>query len=150
VRRRVPGLRAPGPLRCAPEAVLLLLAAGCVGGKAHLRADHLSHPVSLSRSYVGSEGSVIGPDRQEVVAPFTFVVRRWSLFWTLLPLSSRVVDLSDLLEERIRAAGGEAVVDLTLKVFEDPLSVLTLFVPVVPSRVSVHVAGDVVRRKKDR
>jgi len=134
-------------LRAQLGALACAMLAGCAGGAAHLKADRLSHPVSLSRSYFASDGSVVGPDRQETVNDFSFVVRRWSLLWTLLPLSSRQVDLSDRLEHEIRAAGGDAIVNLTFRVSEDPLAWFTLLLPLLPSRVPVEVEGRIVRTK---
>jgi hypothetical protein len=62
----------------------------------------------------GPHGSLLGADTLEEVGEFSFAYRSIHMLFTLVPLSKARHDISEVIDEQVRQAGGEAVVDLAV------------------------------------
>ncbi|MFH0975323.1 MAG: hypothetical protein V1874_06035 [Spirochaetota bacterium] len=54
-------------------------------------------------------------------------------------------DLSEDLIKEMKNANGNAIVNLTIKAYNDWLWLLTSLIPILPNYVYVEIEGDVVR-----
>jgi len=135
--------------RLLMAASAVSVALGC-GGRCHVVAPHVAQPVSASASLFGPHGETLtAPDDLEIVAHFTHDVQRWALLWGLVPLGAERTDLSELLSEQLRTARGDGIVNLSVgKDDGDTLFNFLGFIPLVPTRVSGRIEGDVVRVRR--
>lgn len=78
---------------------------------------------------------------------FQLELWQWSMLWSMLPLNGREFDLSEALTEEIRAAGGEAIVNLEVTLHVNLLRDMIGWTAVVPTAMTATVRGDVVRRR---
>ena len=142
-----------GTLR-APALVLLGLgllgAAGCAGARVQVTADRARYPLSLSPVVRDASGRLL--DARTLVKVGWLDVRGTTLglAYSALGLPPRR-DFSDQINAQIAAAGGEAVVGLTVSV-GDGCGWLNGFpignaLPFWPGCVPVRLTGDIVRRR---
>ena len=68
----------------------------------------------------------------------------WSMLWTLVPLSNRTRDISDLVNAEVEKANGNAVVNLSMKSAICVSNVITV-VGLLPGCTDVEIAGDIIR-----
>lgn len=136
----------PAPRRAAGVAVIAAMAcAACAGGRGTLRVRGLDYPVSLSQAVVDAEGNIAVPKPEQIVGHFEADASNWTLLWSLLPLFSGEWDLAPALRQSIEQHGGNAVVNLRLRVSESPIWFVTSWIPVLPTRVGLHAEADIVR-----
>jgi hypothetical protein len=139
-------------MRSLAGGVLLLLLAGCVGSRQEIRFATAKVPLSLSPQLLDIRGQSVGSEQLEIVGQLAARQRGWSIFWTLLPL--RGIDFSDVINQQVTSAGGEAVVNLkltsqegcTLSLNQIPFAAL---LPIFPGCTDVSISGEIVRYRKD-
>jgi len=121
---------------------LCLTLSGCTGARGSLRFDQLDYPVSSS-GYLYTPEAIT---EVVVVDQMYLSVNLWGIGWSLIPLNGKV-DVSDLINYRISAAGGEGIINLSITTdncginYVWPLNML----PVWPGCVAVGIQGDIVR-----
>lgn len=126
-------------------ALALVLAPSCLSVSAtKMNGADLRHPVSFSRSFVATDGSVRTPTDADKVAHFERSWSHWGMLYDWIGLSSDA-DLSALLDGEIEKAGGDGIVNLKVGARGSGLSWLTSLLIVFPERVKVVVEGDVFR-----
>jgi hypothetical protein len=131
----------------AAIAISMLCTTGCVGARTSVVAHHSHYPVSLSRGLRDRDGSLVAPERRKIVGKFTSSHTAWNLVYSAAKLTP-TTDISDEVNSQVAAAGGDAIVQLTivtracaLDYFVFPFGVL----PFWPSCAFVDVHGDIVR-----
>ncbi len=131
--------------RPAVFALALGLLPGCLSlSSTTMNGAELRHPVSFSRSFVASDGSVHEPTAAEKVARFERTWTHWGMLYDSIGLSADA-DLSAILNEEIEQANGDGIVNLTVKAKGTGFSWLVSLLIIVPERVKVTVEGDVFR-----
>lgn len=131
-------------MRLAPIAAVALLAAGCAGASSHVRADTARYPISLSGVVRDTNGDLAGGPQLQRVGAFSDSYTSWAMFWTLIPLWNRTRDVSEAVNQRVAAAGGDAVVNFTTVARPCISNVLT-FIGLLPGCTDVEVSADIVR-----
>jgi hypothetical protein len=130
--------------------LLPLLVIGCAGGRLTMTANNLQHPVSTTEGLYDPNYKLLGEEDYEKVGNFDFSVSKWSLFWTLIPLSGDP-DISDDLNKIIKEKGGDAIINLQVNVSGVAGSIpnfLASVVPIIPGVVTASITGDVIKVKK--
>jgi hypothetical protein len=132
---------------------LVMLAMGCAGARTMVKADGAKYDVSLSRAIRDSSGVVIPSERLEEVGIYHKRAHGWGILWSCLPLNS--IDLSNSVNDQVEKAGGNAIINLSVKVRENFVNsyinwvtfwVFTMF-PVYPYCSVVDFTGKIVKIK---
>jgi hypothetical protein len=129
--------------------VLVLVALGassasCAGSTGHVKADSLEQPVSFTPCVFDSGGAVYTASPRDIRKHVKLARTHWTMFWTLLNLTSDTWDLSEPLAAELSAAGGNAVVNLTVEAEGNFWGYFAALVPVLPSWTRVRVECDIV------
>ncbi len=136
-----------------PRALVLLglvAAAGCAGARVRVTADRARYPLSLSRVVRDGGGRLL--DARTLAKVGWLDVRKTTTGFAYSALAAPPRrDFSDEINAQVAAAGGEAVVGLTISV-GDGCGWLNGFpilnaLPVWPGCVPVRLTGDIVRRR---
>lgn len=130
----------------AALAVVLTGATGCAGARTNVVADDARYPISLSRAVRDEDGRLVESGRAVKVGALRHEKTAWGLLYSAISLTPRT-DISATVNQRVEAAGGDAVVNLRVSGSEcatDWFAILT-FLPVWPGCTNVVVEGDVVR-----
>jgi hypothetical protein len=129
-------------------AFLSIILLGCSGGSMLITASNTSYPVSASSVVFSENGSVIIPQEQTILEHFNISFTRWSILWTIVGFSSYEKDISIELDKIIAKKKGSAIVNLSVRPNENPLSMIfstiTTLVPVFPTGHTVYIEGDVI------
>jgi hypothetical protein len=134
-------------------AGLLLVVTGCTGAHTGVTFDRAQYPISLTNWIPDEAGVAVESDELVRVGRLEVEGRRWSLLYTSVSLGGPI-DLSEELNAAVKAAGGEAVVNLdvqaALPFWPDllPGGFMLHWAPVWPGSVLVMVDGDIVRSKR--
>jgi hypothetical protein len=135
-------------LRLVPLAALV--GSGCAGARVNVTADHARYPLSLSPVVRDANGRPY--DSRTLIKVGWLDVRKTTpgfVYWRMTIPPSR--DFSDEINAQVAAAGGEAVVGLTISTSWgcDWLNVFPILnaLPVWPGCVPVRLTGDIVKRR---
>ena len=131
-------------------AGLLGLATGCAGARADVTANQARYPLSMSSQVRDKDGTVHGRGTLEKVGELESSATPVGILYSLLTFPS-TVDISDDVNQQVKAAGGEAVVRLQVTAsggcdILNGFPVLNLL-PIWPGCIPLTVTGDIVRRK---
>lgn len=129
-------------------ALVLAALAGC-GGHYRVVAPTVDRPVSAT-AWVFDDGGALRrtPDDLDVLLHFKHEVQRWSLLWGLVGLGPDRIDVSAPLQSLLDANRCDAIVNLDATVSESDVGFNMLaFLPLLPSRVTTILEGDVVRMR---
>jgi hypothetical protein len=136
----------------SPTFLLLgvLVAAGCAGARVRLTVDRVRYPLSLSPAVRDAGGHLYDARTLEKVGWLDVRKTTAGLVYSALAVPP-ARDFSDAINAQVAAAGGEAVVGLTISV-GDGCGWLNGFpilnaLPVWPGCVPVRLTGDIVRRR---
>ena len=131
--------------------LLFSLQTGCAGGSARIIAPNVDAPVSCSDAVWGDDGKSysVGNGDLQPIAEFKDTRRRASVFFTLIPLGSKTIDLSAYLNEQLKTHNGDAIVHLDVETYPTAWSYLSgmFIVPgiILPSYNINRISGLVVR-----
>lgn len=127
-------------------ALALSTAAGCVGANTSVVAPDAHYPVSLSRGVRDRDGSLVPEARRKVVGAFSEERMAWSMFYKLARLTPKT-DLSQSIDQQVKAAGGDAVVNLRVGTLHCELNYAPLLtaLPIWPGCAKVFVRGDIIK-----
>ncbi|HEU4404546.1 MAG TPA: hypothetical protein VFS43_04560 [Polyangiaceae bacterium] len=130
---------------CA-AALALSTGAGCVGANTSVVAPDAHYPVSLSRAVRDRDGSLVPGERRKVVGTFDEKRTAWSMFYKLVRLTPKT-DLSASIDRQVKAAGGDAIVNLRVGTLHCGLNVVPFLpaLPLWPGCARVFVRGDIVK-----
>ncbi len=140
--------------RAWPTSIACLLTVatvcGCAGARVDVVADRALYPISMSGSVRDNTGTLHDLRSLKIVGPFDVEEKRIGLFYSTTMPGGKF-DISDAVNTQVQAAGGEAVIRLSITVDESchwvnelfPLSIL----PFWPGCVPVKIHGAIVRRK---
>lgn len=126
--------------------LLAASAAGCISGaRTNVTAPGANVPVSMSRGVRDANGQLVPLDQRQYVGTFEYKTRAWSTFYTLLPFTPNK-DISDAVNTQVAAAGGEAVVNLTIISKGCSLNRVWPFIvlPIWPGCSKIEVVGDII------
>lgn len=127
--------------------MVLIAAAGCTAGaRLQISAEGARYPISMSGALPGPDAEIlILGGELEAVGELTVVDRA---FGFLYGLTGSRVDISGQVNRDVEAAGGEGVVQLSVRVSHcahNWLWPLTMF-PLFPGCEKVQIEGVIVRR----
>jgi len=127
-----------------------LAASGCAGARVDVTADHARYPLSLSQVVRDTSGRPY--DARTLVKVGWLDVRKTTPGFVYSALTVPAMrDFSDEINAQVAAAGGEAVVGLTVSIsggcgWLNGFPILNAL-PVWPGCVPVRLTGDIVRRR---
>jgi hypothetical protein len=133
-----------------PVIASIVLAAGCAGAHVEIIAQQSRYAISMSQVVRDGSGRLYDHHSLEYVGSLDTGRTRLGFFYSALtPLST--FDISEDVNAQVSAAGGEAVVGLTVSA-SDGCDILNNFailniLPLWPGCVPVTVTGDIVRRR---
>ncbi|MBN1612160.1 MAG: hypothetical protein JW940_36350 [Polyangiaceae bacterium] len=132
-------------LVCGTSCVAL---AGCAGARSSMRFDHLEYPVSMSPYLVDGAGESRSPRELEVVGKVRYEETAWGMVYSAVRLTGEH-DVSQPINQQVRAAGGDGVVGLTVVSDYCTLNYVPILpvLPFWPGCTDVSVTGKVVRIK---
>lgn len=130
-------------------AIALATACGCAGAGVTIVADRAAYPISMSGSVRDDTGTLHDARSLKVVGAFDVEETRLGLVYSTTTVHEKL-DISDAINSQVQAAGGEAVIRLSVTVDDSchwrnelfPLTVL----PFWPGCVPVKIHGAIVRR----
>lgn len=138
-------------IRLAAALVCALATAGCAGARVNVTADRARYPLSLSPAVRDGGGRLF--DARTLVKVGWLDVRKTTPGFVYSALTVPPTrDFSDEINAQVTAAGGEAVVDLTISIgggcgWLNGFPILNAL-PVWPGCVPVRLTGDIVRRSQ--
>lgn len=133
-------------MRSMLPTMLILAATGCAGGHGWVKAPTAQYPVSLSSAIRAADGHLLDKTERRTVGHFDASKTFVAMFYDAIPLNGSF-DLSDDINEQVRAANGEAITELTFHVRLCPLDVFPVFhiLPFWPGCSTVRVTGNIIR-----
>ena len=125
----------------------LTLFCGCAGSRCQISARTVHQPVSYTPCVFDATGQICEAKPNEVVQHIKLSRTNWSMFWRGMPLSSTNWDISEEINSQLKAASGNAVVNVKVKASgSDFLDwYLATLLPIIPSYVHVSLDADIVR-----
>lgn len=135
----------------ALSLVLALLSLACAGGRGVVRFDSLGYPASMSGYVYGSNGLPLSPNTLKVVGEFEREAKLWGMLFSWIPLTGRL-DLSTPINQEIERAGGDGVINLTVRSQGCTLNYVPglSLLPVWPGCAAVTVQGQIVKHQPAR
>lgn len=99
--------------------IILLITGGCsVGTKVNLTAHSVQYPISMTYSFYSDSNALILPRQYELLEEFSIEFTKWGIS---APLNLNAnADLSTILNEIIENQQGDAIIDLSISVFNPP------------------------------
>lgn len=133
----------------------LLFISCSVGTKVQIKADQMEYPVSQSNSFYSADDQLTLTDNYEILDDFSITFTKWGVS-SIINIHSHE-DISDRLNKIIEEQNGDAIIDMTISVYNPPvrnglllfaktvaLSAVLIATPITiikPSRESVIIAG---------
>jgi hypothetical protein len=121
---------------------VLALLTGC-GASSYVTAPHAEYPVSMSSGIRDADGSILPESRKERVGTFTLAYLSCSMAWRLVSFTGER-DVSEDVNQQVKAAAGDAITDLRVESGATVWSVMTL-VGLLPDCGHVRLRGAIVR-----
>ena len=119
----------------------------CAGSKAKFRFNNVKYPLSMSSALYNQRGKVVSVGNGlKKVGNFEFKKRYWTIFWTLIPLSSTSwIDAK--INQIVAKKRGTGVANLRLETTGCKYNGLFLVggLPFIPGCIHTTVRGDIVR-----
>jgi hypothetical protein len=133
----------------APKLALVVVASfsvGCAGARTTIVAPTAEYPVSLSQGIRDAGGDLVPIGQREIVGHFEDHRTAWGLVYSLARLTP-TKDLSSELNAQIKAAHGDAVVNLRIASSPCALNYVPVidFLPIWPGCSNVTITGDIIR-----
>lgn len=127
----------------------LFIVMGCAGSRSRITAPSVKYPISLSPAIRNIDGTIFKEDDLVKVGKFYYKYITVFMLWTAIPLSHIKHDISNAVNEQIEKAGGDAIINLTVKNEGDGLAGFTSIISLglLPSSSSIEIKGDIVSRK---
>jgi len=123
---------------------LVLLAAGSGGSRSFIRADGADFPISLSGGLRDADGQLVADARKVIVGKLDISYKAWSAVGWLIPIANRERDVSAEVNEQVRRAGGDGVIDVEVRATNCLWSYFTIF-GLLPDCSNVSVRGTIVK-----
>lgn len=114
-----------------------LSALACVGASATIKADRLRYPVSLSTGIYDDRLRLLAPGDYQVVDEFSFTIRKWGIFWSVLTFGENE-DISRRLNQIVREKEGDAIIDLTFTTINSDLNFLLQYASVAAVGITAY------------
>jgi|GEM_PF-1901571 len=124
-------------------ASLAVLLTGCSGARSHVIADEARYPISLSDGVRDADGKLLPDERKQVVGSFTHSYKAWGWLWRVFSFTGDH-DISEDVNEQVAAAGGDAIVNLSVKSELCLWNMFTL-VGLLPDCSNVSVRGHIIK-----
>jgi hypothetical protein len=122
---------------------LLLFSLGCAGTDSHVRAwGPLDGPVSLTGGVYDADGRLLTLSHGlREVGDFKARRRVWSLLYFIRP---GPWDVTKLVNRRLAETGGDAVIDLEVRVRAAPYQGIAMLLLILPTYFDVYLKGTIV------
>jgi hypothetical protein len=124
--------------------------AGCAGARVDVTAARARYPVSLSPVVRDPSGRLYDARTLDKVGAFDATKTTVGIVYSALAMPG-TRDFSDEINAQVAAAGGEAIVGLSISIGRGCAALngfpLLNALPVWPGCVPVHLTGDIVRRR---
>ena len=130
-------------------AICGVVLGGCAGARVNVTAEHSRYPISMSPVIRDASSRSYDERSLQKVGRFLHEKTSLGIAYSVLTVPS-TCDISDQVNLQVSAAGGEAVINLTVTV-NGGCTVLNAFpflnaLPVWPGCIPLAVSGDIVRR----
>lgn len=122
----------------------MLGATGCAGARSHVIAPESQYPISMSDGVRDADGSLLLDKQKRVVGGFQGDYMAWGWLWSLVSFTGDH-DISDEINEQVKQAGGDAIVNLAVRSEPCLWNVFTL-IGVVPDCAYVRVRGHIIKK----
>ncbi len=130
------------------RALLLaaIAATGCAGARANVTAPTAAFPISLTHAVRGADGVILADADLAKVGTFSDEKTAIAIFYSALPVTG-ALDISDAVNAQVRAAGGDAVIDLQVhtKVCALDWILVMHLLPIWPGCTQVRAQGSIVK-----
>ncbi|MBI2391646.1 MAG: hypothetical protein HYV09_18805, partial [Deltaproteobacteria bacterium] len=128
------------------SAIALAVGAfGCSGARSHVTAPTAEYPISMSDGIRDESGAPVADEDKQVVGYFQYDYKAWGMWWRMISFTGDK-DLSEEMNKQVKAAGGEGVINLTVKAENCTWNIFT-FVGLFPDCSTVRVRGNIIKRK---
>ena len=149
-RFKISAMRIVKAAYCILISGYILVASGCVGGRAVFTAPSVEKPVSYTDAVPASNGKFLSVSDRElvVVGSFETTVFKASTFLSYAPLWSRRKDLSEYLNAQLEEYGGDAIVHLKFETRPSYVGYITSLFGIgiiLPGWNVTRLTGDVVK-----
>jgi hypothetical protein len=129
---------------------LMVAGSGCAGARVAVTAERTQYPVSLSGVVRDREGALLGAPALQKVGNFAAGKTAYGIVHSTVSLSGSW-DLSDEINRQVKAAGGEAVINLRIAATDHCafLNSVLIFnaLPIWPGCAPLEASGDIVVRR---
>jgi hypothetical protein len=125
---------------------IVVLTAGCAGGRTSIVAKDASYPVSLSEGVRDRDGALVEDERKDFVGTFEDERMAWGMFYSSVKLTP-TKDISRNVNDQVQKVNGDAVINLRVATAHcgwNFVPILNLL-PVWPGCAKVKIEGDIVR-----
>jgi hypothetical protein len=130
------------------RAVVIGLAvlSGCAGARADVVAPTATFPISLTHAVRGADGAIVADKDLAVVGTFNAEKLALAILYSAVPVTG-ALDISDAVNTQVRAAGGDAVIDLQVRTQVCALDwiVVLHLLPIWPGCATVKAQGSIVK-----
>jgi len=120
-------------------------AVGCSGARSHVTAPTAEYPISMSDGIRDENGSAVPDEDKQVVGYFMYDYKAWGMWWRIISFTGDK-DMSEEMNKQVKAAGGEGVINLSVKAENCTWNIFT-FVGLFPDCSTVRVRGNIIKRK---
>lgn len=119
---------------------------GCAGARTNLVAPTAQYPISLSRGVRDTDGTLVPAERRKIVGHFKTKRKAWAMLYSFLSLTPSK-DLSDDLNQQIKARHGDAIINLTVASATCGMNFVFLFdwLPIWPGCSNIEITGDIIQ-----
>jgi hypothetical protein len=125
--------------------VIAMAGTGCAGAHSLIVAPTATVPVSMSQGVRDPNGILVPEEQMEKVGEFSYDYTAWGTLWGEVSLTGEK-DISDEINEQVKAAGGEAIVNLSVTSESSGWNAFT-FLGVLPAFNPTEVRGDIIKRR---
>jgi hypothetical protein len=132
--------------RTAPYALAVCAALellGCSGARSYVVAPTAEVPISMSSGMRGEDGELLAAEQKHTVGEFSMNYRAWGMLWKAISFTGDK-DISDEINEQVKAAGGQAVTNLEVRSGNCMWNAITLL-GLLPDCSNVEIRGDIIR-----
>lgn len=117
---------------------------GCAGARSHVVAPESQYPVSMSDGVRDADGSLLADKEKKVVGGFQGDYMAWGWLWSAVSFTGDH-DISGEINEQVKQAGGDAIVNLAVRSEPCLWNTFTL-IGVVPDCAYVRVRGHIIKK----
>lgn len=122
---------------------LAIGAIGCSGSRSHVVAPSAQYPVSMSDGVRNTDGKLLPDEHKKLVGGFSYDYKAWGMLWRIFSFTGDR-DISEEVNDQIKRANGDAIVNLSVKAESCTWNIFTL-IGIFPDCSTVRVRGHIIK-----